>query len=99
MAKGRMPLRLDTSSFKVVEFDHFMISDIRRLQEADFRRAATIAITSQPSALHRVLSWHYAADLTMHSFHTGFHRLVSGWAKEVREIGGIAEAGWFGNFG
>ena len=44
--------------FKVVEFDHFMIVDVRRNREADFRRAATIATTSRPSVLHRVISWH-----------------------------------------
>ena len=43
---------------KVVEFDHFEIGYIRRIQEADFRQAATIATAFQPSALHRATSRH-----------------------------------------
>lgn len=49
---------LNNPDFKVVEFEHFMISDIRLIHEVDFRRGAAIAITSQPSALHRVTSRH-----------------------------------------
>ena len=49
---------LNNPEFKVVEFDHFMMVDVRRDHEADFRRAATIATTSRPSALHRVMSRH-----------------------------------------
>ena len=73
---------------KVVEFEHFMISDIRLIHEVDFRRAAAIAIISQPFAVHRVMSWHYAMDLTIHSFHPNFRRLVSGGMEEAGMKGG-----------
>jgi hypothetical protein len=75
----------------VVEFDHFMIGGIRRIQEADFRQAATIATTSQPSALHGVASRHYATDLMTHSRLPNFSRLVSGGAEEAGMKGGAVE--------
>ena len=79
---------LNNPDFKVVEFDHFMIVDVRHIHEADFRRAAAIAIISQPFAVHRVMSWHHAMDLTIHSFHPNFRRLVSGGMEEAGMKGG-----------
>ena len=73
---------------KVVEFDHFMIGAIWHVHETDFRRAAAIAIISQPFAVHRVMSWHHAMDLTIHSFHPNFRRLVLGGREEAGMKGG-----------
>ena len=64
-------------NFKVVEFDYFRIGGIRHIHEADFRRAATIAITFQPSALHRFVALSNGLDdmLLPHQFlSVGFGR-------------------------
>ena len=73
---------------KVVEFDHFKMGDIRHIHEPDFRRAVAIAIISQPFAVHRVMSWHHAMDLMIHSFLLNFRRLVSGGMEEAGMKGG-----------
>ncbi len=51
-------------NFKVVEFDHFRIGGIRHIHEADFRLAATIAITFQAYALHRFVALSNGLDDT-----------------------------------
>ena len=82
--RGAKPLKNGCSVGSVPKVsDHSKIGDIRRIQEATFRQAATIAITSQPSALHRVISRQYATELMKHSSLSNFRRLVSGGGKEA----------------
>ena len=65
-------------NFKVVEFDHFRIGGVRRIDEAAFGRAAAIATTFQPSELYKLTSMLHATDLMTCFCHTNFYPLASG---------------------
>ena len=77
----------------MVEFDHFMIGGIRRIQEADLRQAATIATTSQPSALYRLTLWPHETDLMAHTFLPNFLVAGFGWDERGRDEGWARKCG------